>query len=261
MITFMFISLSILPLSALVFGALFLRAKKQPLHVPSFLLFGFLTMYVDLHFFFRAYDVSLANGQWGPAAGTMGMVSVLTTLNSLAFGLLGSAVYSLFSRLTKKQDEFAKLSIAKIAVVFVLAMSTAAFQVMNHHGHSASQKIIAKASGDLTPELVTELLQIDQASKDKTMIQTLLMNPTLPVSVLNDYSQKDLVVYRASVLKNPNVTQEIVDKLATDTNEVVRYHVVINKKVTTEMLELLAKDPAKDVRNKAKAELENRKTN
>lgn len=257
----MFVSLSILPLSALVSGALFFRFKNQPLHVPSFLLFGFLTMYVDLHYFFRAYEVSLANEQWGPAAGTMGIVSILTTLNAFAFGLLGAAVYSLFSRLTKKQDAFSKLSSAKIAAIFVLALSTAMVQMMNHHSHSASQKIIAKASGALTPELVSELLQIDQTSQDKTMIQTLLMNPTLPVSVLNDYSQKDLVVYRASVLRNPNVTQEIVNKLATDTNEVVRYHVVIHKKVTTELLELLAKDSAKDVRNKAKAQLENRKTN
>ncbi|MES2803578.1 MAG: hypothetical protein V4654_13880 [Bdellovibrionota bacterium] len=261
MITLMFIGLSILPLGALIFGALFLRVKNQSLHIPSFLLFGFLTTYVDLHYFFRAYEVSLSNSQWGPAASTMGLFSIVTMLNAFCFGLLGSAVYSLFSHLTKKQDIYAKLSIVKIAAIFILAMSTATFQILNHHSQSASQKIIAKASGELTPELVNELLQIDLTSKDKTVITTLLMNPNCPETVLKDYSQKDLVLYRASVLRNPNVSQEIVNKLATDENEVVRYHVVINKKVTTELLEQLSQDPAKDVRKKAQAELDNRKTN
>ncbi len=258
MITFMFISLSILPICALVSGALFLRVKNQPLHVPSFLLFGFLTMYVDFHYYYRAYEVTFSKEQWGPAATTMGMFSIVTTLNAVCFGLLGAGIYSLFSRLTKKQDAYAKLSTTKIAAVLILAMSTATFQIMNHHSQSASQKIIAKASGDLTPELVSELLQINQNIKDKTMITTLLMNPNCPEAVLNEYSQKDAVLYRASVLKNPNVTQEIVTKLATDENEVVRYHVVINKKVTNELLAQLSQDPAKDVRKKAQAMLENR---
>ncbi len=258
MITVMFIGLSILPISALVFGALFLARKYKSVHIPSFFIFAFLTMYVDLHYFYKAYEVSLANGQFGPIAGTISMFSVIVMINSFCFGLVGAAIYSLFSRLTKKQDVYSKLSPVHMAVIAILAISSASYQIMNHHAQSASQKIIAKASGELTPELVTELLQIDQASKDKTMITTLLMNPNCPESVLKDFSQKDLVVYRSSVLKNPNVPQEVVNQLATDKNEVVRYHVVINKKVTTELLEQLAKDPAKDVRNKAKSELENR---
>lgn len=261
MITLIFISLAILPLSALTFGALFFHNKNKTIHILSFLAFGLLTMYVDMYNFHRAYQVSLTNGQWGPAAGTMGMFSVFATLNSFAFGLLGSAVYSLFSKATKKQDTYSKVSYAKIVASFALAASTATFMIIDHHKQSISQKIIAKASGELTPELVIELIQLGQASKDKTMIQTLLMNPNCPESVLKDYSQKEEVVYRATVLKNPNVPQEVVNQLASDKNEVVRYHVVINKKVTTEVLEQLAKDPAKDVRNKAQSELENRKTN
>ena len=257
MILQIFIALAILPLSALTFGALFFRHKNRTLHIPSFLAFGFLTMYVDMHYFYRAYEVSLSNSQWGPAAATMGMFSVVTTLNSFCFGLLGSAIYSLFSKVTKKQDSYASLSYVKIVAAFVLAVSTATVQVIDHHKQSDSQKIIAQASGPLTPELINQLIQIDLNSKDKTMIQTLLMNPNCPESVLKDYAQKDLVVYRATVLKNPNVPQEVVDQLASDKNEVVRYHVAINKKVTIELLEQLAKDPAKDVRNKAKAELEN----
>ncbi|AZZ36265.1 hypothetical protein CIK05_05490 [Bdellovibrio sp. qaytius] len=260
MITLMFISLSILPLGALLSGALFFRVKKETLHVPSFLLFGFLTMYVDLSYFHRAYEVSLANGQYGPMAGTIAMFSVITMLNSFCIGLLGAAIYSLFSKLTKKQDEFSKLSFLNMAAIFVLAMSTATYQIINHHTQSASQKIIAKASGELTPELVNELIQIDQDSKDKTMIQSLLMNPNCPESVLKDFSKKPLVVYRATVLKNPNVSSEIVNQLATDENEVVRYHVAINQKVSTEILEQLTKDSSKDVRNKAQAEFDKRKT-
>lgn len=259
MITLIFISLSILPLCALTFGALFFHNKSKTLHIPSFLAFGLLTMYVDMSYFYRAYEVSLSSGQWGPAAGTMGMFSVIATLNTFCFGLLGSAVYSLFSKATKKQDSYANLSYMKIATCFVLAAVTATLQIESHHTQSASQKIIAKASGDLTPELVSELIQLDQTSKDKTMIQTLLMNPNCPEAVLKDFAQKEQVVYRATVLKNPNVPQEIVNQLATDKNEVVRYHVVINKKVTTELLEQLAKDPAKDVRNKAQAELDNKR--
>lgn len=256
MISQIFIALSILPLCALFFGALFFHNKNKTIHILSFLAFGLLTIYVDMYYFHRAYAVSLANEQWGPAAGAMGMFSVIATLNSFSFGLLGSAIYSLFSKLTKKKDTYANLSNMKIAAIAVLAFSTATVQILDHHAQSASQKIIAKASGDLTPELVNELIQLDQNSKDKTMIQTLLMNPNCPESVLKDYAQKDLVVYRATVLKNPNVPQEVVNQLASDKNEVVRYHVVINKKVTTEILEQLAKDPAKDVRLKAQAELE-----
>lgn len=261
MITVMFIGLSILPLSALVFGALFLMQKHKALHIPSFLLFGVLTMYVDLSYFYRAFQVSLANGQWGPAADAMPMFSVVTTFNAFCFGLLGAAIYSLFSKASKKQDRFATLSSAKIIAIFILALSTATYQVISHHGQSDSQKIIAKASGNLTPELINELIQQDLNSKDKTMIQTLLMNPNCPESVLKDFAQKEQVVYRSTVLKNPNVPQEIVNQLATDTNEVVRYHVVINKKVTTQMLEQLANDLAKDVRKKAQSILDNRKTN
>ena len=258
MITAMFIGLSILPLSALVSGALFLRFKKVSFHVPSFLLFGLLTMFVDFHYFARAYEVSLANGQWGPAAGTMAMFSLVTTFNSFCFGLLGSAVYSLLSRAFRKQDSFAKLPLTSVAAIFVLAFSTATYQIISHHSQSASQKIIAKASGELTPELVNELILIDQNLKDKTMIQSLLMNPNCPESVLNDFAKKEQVVYRATVLKNPKLSEEIVNQLATDSNEVVRYHVVINKKVSTEILEMLTKDPAKDVRNKAKTEFKRR---
>jgi len=262
MITAMFIGLSILPLSALVSGALFLRFKKVSFHVPSFVVFGLLTMYVDFHYFARAYEVSLANGQWGPAAGTMAMFSVVTTLNAVCFGLLGAAVYSLLSRAFKKQDNFVNLPLTSIAAIFVLAFSTATYQIMNHHSHSASQKIIAKASGELTPELVNELILIDQNLKDKTMIQSLLLNPNCPESVLNDFAKKEQVVYRATVLKNPKLSEEIVNQLATDQNEVVRYHVAINKKVSTEVLEMLRNDPAKDVRNKARAEYGKRiKTN
>lgn len=261
MIPLIFIALAILPLCALTFGALFFHNKNKHLHILSFLAFGLLTMYVDMHYFYRAYEVSLSNGQWGPAAGTMGLFSVTAALNAFCFGLLGSAVYSLFSKATKKQDTYANFSYLKIGACFVLAAATATVQITGHHAQSASQKIIAKASGDLTPELVNELIQLDQNSKDKTMIQTLLMNPNCPESVLKDYAQKDLVVYRATVLKNPNVPQEVVNQLATDKNEVVRYHVVINKKVTTELLEQLAKDPVKEVRQKAQAELENKKTN
>lgn len=261
MIAQIFVALAILPLSALTFGALFFHNKNKTLHIPSFLAFGLLTMYVDMHYFYRAYEISLANGQWGPAAGTMGVFSVLTAVNSFAFGLLGSAVYSLFSKFTKKNDSYGNLSTVKIVASFVLAASTATYMITNHHAQSASQKIIAQASGALTPELANELAQIGQTAKDKTMIQTLLMNPNCPESILKDFAQKEEVVYRATVLKNPNVPQEVVNQLATDKNEVVRYHVVINKKVTTELLEQLAKDSAKDVRNKAQSELENRKTN
>lgn len=262
MITAMFIGLSILPLSALVSGALFLHFKKPSFHVPSFLLFSFLTMFVDFHYFARAYEVSLSNGQWGPAAGTMAMFSVVTTINSFCFGLLGSAIYSLLSRAFKKQDYFAKLPLTNIAAIFILAFSTATYQIMNHHSHSASQKIIATASGELTPELVSQLILMDQNLKDKTMIQSLLMNPNCPESVLNDFAKKEQVVYRATVLKNPKLSAEVVNGLATDQNEVVRYHVAINKKVSTEVLEILTNDPAKDVRNKARAEYGKRtKTN
>lgn len=259
MITVMFIGLSILPLSALIFGALFLSRKFKSIHLPSFFVFGLLTMFVDLYYFHKAYEVSLSNGQFGPIAGTISMFSVIVTINAFCFGLLGAVIYALFSRLTKKQDTYSKLSFLHMAIITVLAISSASYQIMNHHSQADSQKIIARASGDLTPEIVTELLQIDQNSKDKTMITTLLMNPSCPESVLKDYSQKDLVVYRSAVLKNPNVPQEVVNQLASDPNEVVRYHVVINKKVTAELLELLAKDRAKDVRNKAKSELENLK--
>lgn len=261
MIAQIFVALAIMPLSALVFGALFFHNKNKLIHIPSFLAFGLLTMYVDMHYFYRAYEVTLANGQWGPAAGTMGLFSVLTSLNSFAFALLGAAVYSLFSKFTKKQDTYGAMSYTKILACFVLAASTAIYMITDHHKQSASQKIIAKASGQLTPELASELIQIGQGAKDKTMIQTLLMNPTCPEAVLKDFAQKEEVVYRATVLKNPNVPQEIVNQLATDKNEVVRYHVVINKKVTLELLEQLAQDPAKDVRKKAQSELENRKTN
>lgn len=260
MITMMLIALSILPLSALISGALFFRFKKPVFHVPSFLLFGILTIYVDLSYFHRAYEVSLSSGQYGPMAGTIGMFSVITTLNSFCIGLLGAAIYSVFSKLTKKHDEFSKLSTVTIAAIFVLAFSTATYQIINHHAQSDSQKIIAKASGPLSPELVNELILIDQNSKDKTMIQSLLLNPACPESVLNDFAKKEEVVYRATVLKNPNLSSEIVNQLATDTNEVVRYHVVLNKKVSTEVLEQLTKDPAKDVRNKAKAEFDKRTT-
>lgn len=253
-----FVSLAIMPLSALIFGALVFLYKFKKIHVPSFLIFGLLTMYVDLHYFYRAYQVSLKNELWGPAAMTMGSFSLAVTLNCLAFGLLGSVIYSLLGRVTRKKDVSASLSPLFMGLVVVLSVATAAYQMQNHQQQSESQKLVAKASGDLTPEIISEIVNDQLQNKDATVISTLLQNPQCPQSVLNDFAGKSEIVFKTSVLKNPNVSPEIVEKLATDQNEVVRYHVAISDKISLETLQKLAKDSAKDVRLKAQAILENK---
>lgn len=258
MTSIIFIALSIVPLSALVTGALFFHYRKLSLHVPSFVIFGLLAMYVDFHFFYRAYQSSFALEQWEPAATTMGMYSVLVTLNCFVFGLLGAVIYSLFSQLTKKQDSYSQLSFGSIAAISILAVVTGTAQIKNHQAQSEGQKLYTQVSGALSPELVADVLRIDQTTKDKTLITALLQNPACPPSVLIDYAQKSEVLYRATVLKNPNVPANVIEKLAQDKNEVVRYQVVLNPKTTTEMLQQLTKDPAKDVRLKAQAVLEHR---
>lgn len=242
MLVVIFIALAILPLSALIFGTLFFIHKNIKVSLPAFLAAGFMTLFVDFYFFYKAYQLTLDSAQWAPAAGTMGMFSVFASVNCFAFGLLAGMI-------------FAKQGVKKLAPVLVLVIATVTLQVTSHLKFIAEQKNLAQASGELTPELVQEIL----AENNLSLTTTLLLNPNLPETVLKDFSQKEEVIYRITVLKNPNVSSEIVETLAKDNNDVVRYHVVINPKTSLVTLEVLTKDPAKDVRTKARSMLENRK--
>jgi hypothetical protein len=253
MITLMFIGLTILPICALVSGALFFAFRNKTIHVPSFLLFGFLTLYVDLSYFHRAFKVTLQSEVWGPAAEAMSLFTLYLILNSLAFGLVGAAIYSLFSQLTKKQDTFSKLSPVKMVAIAILAASTATLQTVNHHQLSNEQKLVAEAKGDLTQEQIENIF----AKNIPAATTLVLLNPTCPEKVLREYAQKD-VMAKTTVLKNPNLPAEVVETLAKDPNEVVRYQAVLTDKISTETLKLLINDTSKDVRKKAEWALKTR---
>lgn len=259
MLGIIFLGLSILPSCALFSGALFFSSKYKTIHTPTFLVFGLATLYIDLHNFYRAFSVSLDHGDWGSAAMNMGWFSFLIVANTFAFGLLGGALFSLFIRFSKKQNAGSKLSAPIFIGIIVLAIVTGSLQALNYFSQSAGQKLTVKASGTLSPELVSEILSLEPSlTKDKTLITTLLQNPNCPINVLNEYAEKENVQYRTAVLKNPNLPAETIEKLAKDQNEAVRYQAVLNDKTSMQTLLELAKDPAKDVRLKAQAAVENR---
>lgn len=257
MVTVIFIALSILPLGALLFGALFLTKVKW-MHVPSFLALGFLGMAVDFYRFYQIYAESLGKSQWTAAALVMGSFPVFMTLNVLAFGFLGGALFSTLSKLLKKNDNYSQMQLKYIFGIFVFAVSMMVWQNAQTQKNLKIAANLKMASGELSEQLVNDILKTENDSKDKSVITTLLANPNCPESVLKDFSTNDRVEYRTAILTNPNVSQEIVEALAKDQNEVVRYHVVLNKKITNEILQDFLKDSSKDVRLKAKVELDSR---
>ena len=252
MIWLVLLGLSIMPLSALMFGALFFRLKLKDFNIFIFLVLGFVAFVYDLVVFYNQYAVSINQNQWEAASQVLGLFSFVSSLNVLALGFLGNAFYFQFFN---KQKQF-KSHYLVMLVCVVIVGSVGLY-------HQSNQAQVAKlqiAQGQLSSEVIQKIKQQYEADHDKAVVMTMLVNPTLDLSTMQEYAKGSIVEFKTALLANVNLPAQIVNELAQSDSDVLKYYAAKHANISDEQLEILAKDPSKDVRNQAQTELRLRQT-
>jgi len=252
MIWLVIIGLTIMPLSALVFGALFFRLKLKDFNTLIFLVLGSLAFVFDLVVFYRLYAVSITQNQWEAASQVLGLFSFVSTLNVLALGFLGNALYFQF---INKNRQF-KYHYA-VAFICILTMGYVGYY------HQKNQHQVLKlqiAQGPLDDVVVQNIKQQYEKDQDLAIIKTMLMNPTLSLSTMQEYSQSSVVEFKTALLTNINLPSQIVNEFAQSNSDVLKYYAAKHPNISNDMLQVLAKDPSKEVRKQAQTGLKLRQS-
>lgn len=257
MIAVILIALMIMPLSALFFGALFFRQKMPTVKVSVYLVTGLLVLCFEVYKFYKIYEVTFQKSEWASSAMTMGGWYPFTlTLNVLFAGLVGAALYSLWSKAVSKKSVHAQMSFVTISSIVALFVATLVIQMSLYSKQQVDYAIVQVASGDLTQEKIDQVVTNYKATGNSSAMLTMLANPSLSPEQMYEYYNNEDTEFRIAILRNPNVPEDIVEKLSTDNNDMVRYHVAINPKVSKATLERFLTDHSKDVRLKSKSILE-----
>ena len=247
MIWLVLVGLTIMPLSALVFGALFFRFKLKDFNTAIFLVLGLLAFGYDLVVFYNQYAVSINQNQWQAASQVLGLFSFVSSMNVLALGFLGNAFYFQFFN---KHKQF-KLHYVVMLISAVVIGSVGLY-------HRSNQAQIAKlqiAQGQLNSDIIQKIKKQFEIDHDKAVVITMLVNPTLDLSTMQEYAQGSIIEFKTALLENVNLPAQIVNEFAKSDYDVLKYYAAKHARISDEQLEILAKDPSKDVRNQAQTEL------
>lgn len=247
MIWLVLLGLSIMPLSALMFGALFFRLRLKDFNILIFLVLGFVAFVYDLVVFYNQYAVSINQNQWEAASQVLGLFSFVSSVNVLALGFLGNAFYFQFFN-KHKQFKLHYLVIIFCAIV----IGSVGFY---HQSNQAQVARLQIAQGQLSSEIIQKIKQQYEIDHDKSVIMTMLVNPTLDLSTMQEYAQGSIVEFKTALLANVNLPAEIVNEFAKSDVGVLKYYAAKHSNISDEQLEILTKDSSKDVRNQAQTEL------
>lgn len=260
MLAVLFVGLLIMPLSALFFGALFLKNLLRFESLKPFLLSGLVALVFDFFRFYSIYKNSLQQAQYATSASQLGIFSILSSVFVLAVGILVSALLFSYNKWKSSSQSETPLSNFFWGAQVFISVLVISFQFFYHSKNQQRIELVSKASQLVRPEVTQDVLQAFREKNDLVPLQALLANPQCPTELLVEFSQSELMPLRSAVLDNPQISFEIVEKLASDSNEAIRFQVAKNPKATIEMLEKLLKDPSKLVREKAEKELALRKS-
>lgn len=255
MIWLVLLGLSILPLSALLFGALFIKLKFPNFNSKVFIFFGLLAAVFDFYYFYQIYADTISKNQWTSSAVVMAMFPVLSSLNVMAVGFVANSIATVF----KNMQRNVKTNLLVHALILAASVVVISYQANQHLLNAKMNAAIKVATGHLNAEIIQQIKSENKEKPNRTIVVALLSNPQVDENTLNEYANLDDVEFKAAVLTNPNVPASIVNELAKSTYEIIRYYVAANKKTSDEVLDLLLKDESKEVRGQAKTEYNLRK--
>lgn len=223
------VSLMIIPLSALLTGALYFRKNVKHIHVQLFFIAAISGLFYDQFVFYNSFRQFIENQQWEAIAMYMAYTPLIATAVVFAVALLATTLLSLFFKIKKSSSPLADIKITQAVVIVLFSLITIVTHKIFYENVTAQNELFGQLS-----------------------------DPNTPADVLREQANTVSIQNKLALAKNPNLPDDVFLKLIQDKTDMVRYVLVSHPKTTKEQLEVFKTDMSKDVRKAADEELNRR---
>ncbi len=223
------VSLTIIPLSALFIGALYLRKNVNHIHILLFLVAAIGGLVYDQFLFYNSFKKFIQKEQWEAMAPYMAYTPLIATAVVYSFGLFSTTLISLMAKAFKSQSRLSEIKFTHAIIVVLFSVMTLVMHNLFYTNITAQNEMFTQLSDPETPE-----------------------------DVLREQAETVSIPNKIALAENPKLPDDVFLKLIQDKTEMVRYVLVRHPKTTIEQLEVLKSDPAKEVRKAAAEEINRR---
>lgn len=256
MTALIYFSLSVVSLSALLFGALFFMRRWSWYNATVAVVAGLVFWVFDYFRFSKYFGAVIDRSNWFASADQIGVYAFTSMISVLAFSFIGAAVFA-FIRQNKNKTVYVVLLISVLTMGFDFYRWSRRSPLESADVVQLAEDIVRAEK--LNPELIQKVIDYDISHSDRSMMDLLLSHGDCPLELLQSYSTKDEVEYKKAILKNLKTPAEIVNRLAQDRDDIVRYYAASHPSLGDDQLTVLLKDSAKEVRQKADSALNKRR--
>ena len=226
------VSLTIIPLGALFFGALYLRKNVNHIHILLFLAAAIGGLIYDQFLLYNSFKKFIEKEQWEAMASYMAYTPIIATALVFSCGLLVSTLISLIAKAFKSKSRFSEIKLTHAVIIVLFSVMTLFLHNLFYANITAQNEMFSQLSDPETSE-----------------------------DILREQAQTVSIPNKIALAENPNLPDDVFLKLIQDKTEMVRYVLVRHPKTTIEQLEVFKSDPAKEVRKAAVAEIQRRSKN
>ena len=223
------VSLTIIPLSALFFGALYLRKNVNHVHILLFLAAAISGLVYDQFLLYSSFKKFIEKEQWEAMASYLAYTPIIATALVFSFGLLATTLFSVIAKTLKSKSRFSEIKISHAVIIVIISAMTLVMHSLFYANVIAQNEMFSQLSDPETSE-----------------------------DVLREQAQTVSIPNKIALAENPNLPDDVFLKLIQDKTDMVRYVLVRHPKTTNEQLEVLKSDRAKEVRKAAAAEIQRR---